>query len=114
MSSPARHPMDRWDFDHIDHRDPRQAPLHWAGGKWFIVKDYRFFNDSVLAMKSFIAGGIAGAVSKTSVAPAERLKILMQTESLHWERIHLYYKSQNVYGRKKVFSPFGEVTLLPL
>lgn len=30
-------------------------------------------------LKKFIAGGIAGAVAKTSIAPLDRIKVLFQT-----------------------------------
>lgn len=31
-------------------------------------------------LKDFLAGGTAGAVSKTAVAPIERVKLLLQTQ----------------------------------
>lgn len=34
-------------------------------------------------LRSFTAGGLAGAIAKTSVAPLDRVKVLMQTSSLH-------------------------------
>lgn len=34
-------------------------------------------------VRSFTAGGLAGAIAKTSVAPLDRVKVLMQTSSLH-------------------------------
>jgi len=72
--------MERYDerFEH----DPKQAPLNWAGGKWFLVRDYSKLDKFADAVKSFIAGGGAGMLSKTVVAPAERLKVLLQTERL--------------------------------
>lgn len=33
-------------------------------------------------LKHFVAGGIAGAVSRTSVSPFERLKILLQVQKV--------------------------------
>jgi hypothetical protein len=38
------------------------------------------WEEFVTAVKSFASGGGAGAISKTVVAPAERLKVLMQVE----------------------------------
>ena len=32
-------------------------------------------------LKDFLAGGTAGAVSKTAVAPIERVKLLLQTQA---------------------------------
>lgn len=38
-------------------------------------------NDKMIAMvKDFAAGGISGAISKTAVAPIERVKLLLQTQ----------------------------------
>src|SRR4051794_11293757 len=59
-----------------------QVPLGWFGGRWFMAKDYIPHNDTVVAVKSFIAGGAAGASSKTVVAPLERVKILIQIENM--------------------------------
>lgn len=41
-------------------------------------------------MKQFIAGGIAGAVARTAVAPIDRVKILMQTQ-------HITYQGETRY-----------------
>lgn len=42
-----------------------------------------FQQRSVSALKSFLAGGIAGSIAKTSVAPFERTKILMQVSQMY-------------------------------
>jgi len=36
--------------------------------------------DMVSFMKDFLAGGISAAVSKTAVAPIERIKLLLQVQ----------------------------------
>ncbi len=37
--------------------------------------------DPLKWLKDFLAGGTAGAVSKTAVAPIERVKLLLQTQA---------------------------------
>lgn len=40
-------------------------------------------SDAVISfMKDFLAGGIAAAISKTAVAPIERVKLLLQVNNL--------------------------------
>ncbi|CAK8997834.1 Calcium-binding mitochondrial carrier protein SCaMC-1 (Small calcium-binding mitochondrial carrier protein 1) (Solute carrier family 25 member 24) [Durusdinium trenchii] len=64
-------------------RNPKRAPLGWFGGKWFLVRDYALLDSSSIeAFKAFLAGGTAGVVSKTAVAPVERVKLLAQIEGL--------------------------------
>lgn len=41
-------------------------------------QDWRFF------AKSFLAGGLAGMTSKTTVAPLDRIKILLQVHNSHY------------------------------
>jgi len=48
------------------------------------------YDPKVYAVKSFIAGGIAGCAAKTTTAPMDRLKILLQVH-------HNVYKSYNVW-----------------
>lgn len=36
--------------------------------------------DPVSFMKDFVAGGISAAISKTAVAPIERVKLLLQVQ----------------------------------
>lgn len=48
-----------------------------------MVKDYRSTLDHIpTAVKQFVAGGLAGAASKTAVAPLERTKVLTQIDSM--------------------------------
>lgn len=42
-------------------------------------------------IKDFLSGGIAGIISKTVVAPIERVKLLMQTQHEN-EKVHRPYK----------------------
>ena len=40
-------------------------------------------SDAVISfMKDFLAGGVAAAISKTAVAPIERVKLLLQVKLL--------------------------------
>lgn len=40
-------------------------------------------SDAVISfMKDFLAGGVAAAISKTAVAPIERVKLLLQVQKL--------------------------------
>ncbi|KAL3232978.1 hypothetical protein RNJ44_04894 [Nakaseomyces bracarensis] len=54
---------------------------------------------------AFIAGGLAGAISRTAVSPFERVKILLQVQSSTtaynkglFDAIHQVYKEENVKG----------------
>ena len=38
--------------------------------------------DPVAFMKDFVAGGVAAAISKTAVAPIERVKLLLQVQHI--------------------------------
>lgn len=38
--------------------------------------------DPVTFMKDFLAGGISAAISKTAVAPIERVKLLLQVQHI--------------------------------
>jgi solute carrier family 25 (mitochondrial carrier protein), member 16 len=42
------------------------------------------------SLKTFIAGGIAGCVAKTLVAPIDRVKILLQVHNVHYEGSTIY------------------------
>lgn len=55
---------------------PRDLPLLAAGVKWYAA------DDLLLGAKAFVCGGAAGAVSKTVVAPLERVKIKLQVAAV--------------------------------
>jgi solute carrier family 25 (adenine nucleotide translocator) protein 4/5/6/31 len=41
-------------------------------------------------MLDFVAGGVSAAISKTIVAPLERVKILLQVQVKHFSTISFY------------------------
>ena len=62
---------------------------------WVPPQSYKFFSplwkwrrasmslgDPVAFLKDFIAGGVAAAISKTAVAPIERVKLLLQVQHI--------------------------------
>ena len=47
-------------------------------------KEWHFF------AKSFMAGGLAGMTSKTTVAPLDRIKILLQVHNSHYKNFGVF------------------------
>lgn len=90
----------------VDLNDPRNAPFHWLGGKWFVVRDYALSHDFSTAVKSFTAGSFAGCLSKTVVAPAERVKVMAQTDALHGGRCRSYSHIARDVLREEGFRSF--------
>jgi solute carrier family 25 phosphate transporter 23/24/25/41 len=58
-----------------------------------IPKKSRFSAELENSLKTLFAGGVAGAISRTAVAPLERLKILFQVNNF---RVHLFPISHNL------------------
>jgi Mitochondrial carrier protein len=62
-------------------KDAPQAPYAWSGG-WITARDYKEMLESAeRGARVLAAGGFAGAASKTTVAPLERLKVLLQIQA---------------------------------
>lgn len=55
--------------------------------------------DPVSFMKDFLAGGVSAAVSKTAVAPIERVKLLLQVQHINKQ----LSESQKYKGKSKKF-----------
>ena len=66
--------------------DRTSPPSVWNGGKFWKVKDAVQWTDSSKAFRTLAAGGMAGAISKTCVAPLERIKLLLQIHGMTFKR----------------------------
>ncbi|XP_012287041.1 graves disease carrier protein [Orussus abietinus] len=56
------------------------------------------------AVKTFFAGGIAGMCSKTSVAPLDRIKILLQAHNRHYKHLGVFSGLQEIIKRETFFA----------
>lgn len=68
--------------------------------------------DPVSFMKDFLAGGIAAAISKTAVAPIERVKLLLQVQAASRQiSADKAYKGESdaIFVREGVTQPFSTV-----
>jgi len=62
-------------------------------------------SDAVAFMKDFLAGGISAAVSKTAVAPIERVKLLLQVQHASQQiSKDKQYKGECLYLRSNFLS----------
>ncbi|XP_065336009.1 solute carrier family 25 member 16-like [Cloeon dipterum] len=52
-------------------------------------------------LKSFLAGGIAGMCSKTTVAPLDRIKILLQAHNKHYQNLGVFSGLMNIVKTEK-------------
>ncbi|XP_061932774.1 solute carrier family 25 member 16-like [Apis cerana] len=61
-------------------------------------KDYEFL------LKSLIAGGVAGMCSKTTVAPLDRIKILLQAHNKYYKHLGVLSGLREVIQRERFFA----------
>ncbi|CAL7946810.1 unnamed protein product [Xylocopa violacea] len=61
-------------------------------------KDYEFL------LKSLIAGGLAGMCSKTTVAPLDRIKILLQAHNKHYKHLGVFSGLKEVIQHERFFA----------
>ncbi|KAJ8681020.1 hypothetical protein QAD02_016807 [Eretmocerus hayati] len=55
-------------------------------------------------LKSFVAGGVAGMCSKTTVAPLDRIKILLQAHSSHYKHLGVLSGLREIIRREHFFA----------
>ncbi|XP_058808888.1 solute carrier family 25 member 16-like [Phymastichus coffea] len=55
-------------------------------------------------IKNFIAGGVAGMCSKTTVAPLDRIKILLQAHSHHYKHLGVFSGLKEIIYREHFFA----------
>lgn len=53
--------------------------------------------------KSFIAGGVAGMCAKTTVAPLDRIKILLQAHNHHYKHFGVFSGLKGIVQKESVF-----------
>jgi len=57
-------------------------------------------------VKSFLAGGAAGMCAKTSVAPLDRIKILLQAQSVHYKDLGVISGLRKIVQQENVLALF--------
>jgi hypothetical protein len=75
--------MDENSADARTHARPRTKPVHRSFVGPTSQPETREVQRAVTLLKTLLAGGTAGAVAKTAVAPFDRVKILLQVSKLH-------------------------------
>ncbi|XP_034945813.1 graves disease carrier protein-like [Chelonus insularis] len=55
-------------------------------------------------LKSFIAGGVAGMCSKTTVAPLDRIKILLQAHNNHYKHLGVFSGIKHIVHQETFFA----------
>ncbi|ETN60134.1 graves disease carrier protein [Anopheles darlingi] len=55
-------------------------------------------------VKNLFAGGVAGMCSKTTVAPLDRIKILLQAHSIHYKHLGVFSGLQHIVKKESFFA----------
>lgn len=61
-------------------------------------RDFEFY------AKSLVAGGVAGMCSKTTVAPLDRVKILLQAQNKHYKHLGVFSGLKEIVQREAFFA----------
>jgi solute carrier family 25 (mitochondrial carrier protein), member 16 len=68
------------------------------------VNDDAKSNTKHFSLKTFVSGGLAGCVAKTLVAPIDRVKILKQVHSRHYDSFGIIESFYRVIQKEGFFS----------